>query len=484
MSRRRVRIAALLPLLLALPAFAQEEAPKEKEPPVPEAREQSPAHDLFDQAARAITNAGSISYHAKSYAKGGLIESLTPTVEADVQQIRALGGAIPGWRVRSTGTSRPRSDAPVDFDVAWLAATVEFVDHGAKKVVERTLLDARKHKPFTASNPAKIDEFTAARPFTRELAAKDVAIEGRETFGGVECDVVAVTTGKIRTRWWIATSDRLPRKSERIIGGGGQGDASMFVEVTDLRLNASPQDAAGNLRVPVPEGYTEDRAAPPRPTPPKSNPAGTPVKGAEGAEGDGGGGGGGGGATRTAPPVPEVPAGPRPAPDFSLKTPAGETVTLSSLKGSVVVLEFAGTWAISLRDARPELEAFVQAHKDRPVRVFSLAVREKSKEKAIEDFRKGGFTFGLLLDADETARAYRARTFPSYAVVNPAGDLVMEPSAYVKGDTMKALRDATAAALGGGTAPGGMTPPTPPIHPTPAASPEKGGSPSKEEGPG
>jgi hypothetical protein len=118
----------------------------------------------------------------------------------------------------------------------------------------------------------------------------------------------------------------------------------------------------------------------------------------------------------------------------------------------VVVLEFGGSWAVTLRDSRPEFDRFLKDHKDAPVRGYSLAVREKEDENAVTEYRRprqgaGPHEFALLLRADEVARAYRVMTYPSYAVVDRRGLLVLEPGPYVKGETLAQVRRAVEAAL-------------------------------------
>jgi thiol-disulfide isomerase/thioredoxin len=165
------------------------------------------------------------------------------------------------------------------------------------------------------------------------------------------------------------------------------------------------------------------------------------------------------------PPAPVAPAV-RKAPDFELKDPKGAAVSLASLKGNVVVLEFAGTWCLPLRDAHPELEALTKDYAHHPVKVYMLDVREKSSANAIDDLSKGGFTFGLLLDADPVARLYDIKTYPSYAIVDKEGTLKEVVGNYAKYDTMNSVRDAIESATGG--------PPVPkPENPNPAPKPDE-----------
>jgi len=269
----------------------------------------------------------------------------------------------------------------------------------------------------------RMDELTAVRPFTKELASTSFEPLSREVVGGVECQAVRVVTGsKIHTTWWFGVEDHLPRKSERVLGGGKGDDAFLICELTDVRVDGAPASAARNLRVSVPEGYTEDRPSRPTPAAPTPEPEGGSVKGDGTPDG----------AVTTSSTAAPVVTGPVAAPDFELVDADGQKVSLASLRGSVVVLEFAGTWCLSTRDSRPELDALAKAHKGKPVRCYSLAVREKSREVAVSEFRKGGYEFGLLLDADSVARSYGVRAYPSFVVVDAAGMVRVGAKVYAK----------------------------------------------------
>ena len=66
-----------------------------------------------------------------------------------------------------------------------------------------------------------------------------------------------------------------------------------------------------------------------------------------------------------------------PAPDFSLSSPDGRTVTLSGQKGRVVLLNFWATWCDSCREEFPALEELQRARAADAFELLAVSVDEE-----------------------------------------------------------------------------------------------------------
>lgn len=92
----------------------------------------------------------------------------------------------------------------------------------------------------------------------------------------------------------------------------------------------------------------------------------------------------------------------QPAPDFQLKDISGQTISLASLKGKVVVLDFWATWCVPCHENFPAMQQLVNHYKDDQHVVFLFTdTRERSADYvrlANADMEKNHYTFKVLFD--------------------------------------------------------------------------------------
>jgi peroxiredoxin len=119
------------------------------------------------------------------------------------------------------------------------------------------------------------------------------------------------------------------------------------------------------------------------------------------------------------PIAPEVGAQ---APDFTVETLDGETVTLAGLRGQTVVLNFWATWCGPCRVEMPDLQAFADRAGET---VRLIAINQGEAPETVRQWAAElGLTFPIGLDpAGEAARPYHLRGLPSTYIIAPDGTI-------------------------------------------------------------
>ncbi|MGI6536968.1 MAG: TlpA disulfide reductase family protein [Caldicoprobacterales bacterium] len=121
-----------------------------------------------------------------------------------------------------------------------------------------------------------------------------------------------------------------------------------------------------------------------------------------------------------------------PIEDFELKDLDGNTVKLSDQKGKIVFLNFWATWCPPCRDEMPYMQEFHEKYKDEDVVILAVNPNQvenrgmDNAEKAEESVRKFiseyGYTFPILLDADDSVWAvYQQRGVPTNYIIDKEG---------------------------------------------------------------
>jgi peroxiredoxin len=111
------------------------------------------------------------------------------------------------------------------------------------------------------------------------------------------------------------------------------------------------------------------------------------------------------------------------APDFTLQTLNGRTVSLSDYQGQVVLLNTWATWCPPCRAEMPDLEAYYRKHQGDGFVV--LAVNSQESPDTVAAFlEEQDFTFPVLLDPDGVVmKDYAVYGLPTSAFIDRDGML-------------------------------------------------------------
>ena len=225
-------------------------------------------------------------------------------------------------------------------------------------------------------------EFGQDDPFGSELKGK-FRYERQESVGDVLCDVIYVeskTPGE-HSRWFFG-ADGLPRRVERMsyVFPDLPPEQRLIKTLTLTDLDIAPQLAAADFRLSLPEGYEEFELQ---------------------------------------PRAPLLTAG-TVAPDWHLQTPDGRTVSLASLRGNVVLMDFWATWCVPCKIAMPGIQKLHEHFEGKPVTVVGVNCQDADgNPEAYMD--KKNYTYTLLLNGDRVSEAYNVTGLPTVYVIDPEG---------------------------------------------------------------
>jgi peroxiredoxin len=137
----------------------------------------------------------------------------------------------------------------------------------------------------------------------------------------------------------------------------------------------------------------------------------------------------------------------KPAPDFELKNAGGEAVSLSSLRGKVVLLDFWASWCEPCKKELPLLAALAKKLKPRGVEVLAVNIDEK-RANAEQFLKAHKVVLEVLFDegGKVAAARYDPPTMPTSFVIDADGVVRHVNSGFEPGDEKKLEKQLTSLA--------------------------------------
>lgn len=116
------------------------------------------------------------------------------------------------------------------------------------------------------------------------------------------------------------------------------------------------------------------------------------------------------------------------APDFTVKTPKGESIKLSSLRGKIVLLDFWASWCRPCRMENPNVVAAYSKYKDKGFTVFSISLDDNAQNwvQAIQQDGLAWPNHGSELKKwnSEIAHEYNVNSIPASFLIDKDGKIV------------------------------------------------------------
>ncbi len=137
-------------------------------------------------------------------------------------------------------------------------------------------------------------------------------------------------------------------------------------------------------------------------------------------------------------PPPPLPAG-TPAPAFTTQTVAGKPLSLKSLRGKVVLLDYWATWCGPCQMATPTLETLYKKFGSQGLRVVGLSVDDPRSVGGVKPFMKH-FGMTYIVSASPVANgraqsAYHVNGIPSQFLIDKKGIVRWSQSGYSESES-------------------------------------------------
>lgn len=114
----------------------------------------------------------------------------------------------------------------------------------------------------------------------------------------------------------------------------------------------------------------------------------------------------------------------RAAPDFTLGGIEGQPVTLSKLRGQVVVMNFWASWCTECHEEQDALDQTWQRYRDSGVVMLGVDFQDTS-DGARDYMHQSGLTYPVVEDKEsKTALAYGIRGIPETFLIDRTGQIV------------------------------------------------------------
>jgi peroxiredoxin len=117
----------------------------------------------------------------------------------------------------------------------------------------------------------------------------------------------------------------------------------------------------------------------------------------------------------------------QPAPEISLPNPEGQIVTLSSMKGKYVLVDFWAKWCGPCRQENPNVVKVFNKYKDKGFTVFGVSL-DRKKEDWIQAIQQDGLTWTHVSDLkfwqSEAAKTYNISAIPFSLLLDPNGVII------------------------------------------------------------
>lgn len=121
------------------------------------------------------------------------------------------------------------------------------------------------------------------------------------------------------------------------------------------------------------------------------------------------------------------------APAWELTSLSNEKVSLESLKGKLILIDFFYKSCYPCRLALPVLQSLHEKYKDKGLAIIGVDPYDKRESNIAEFLAKRGVTYPVLLQGKQTANDYHVTAYPTIYLIDKKGIIINAHSGYGEG---------------------------------------------------
>ena len=126
------------------------------------------------------------------------------------------------------------------------------------------------------------------------------------------------------------------------------------------------------------------------------------------------------------------------APEIALENPAGETITLSSLRGKYVLVDFWASWCGPCRRENPNVVRVYHEYSDRNFEILGVSL-DRTRSKWLQAIAQDGLRWLHVSDLkywkSQAAVDYQINAIPATFLIDPNGKIIAK---NLRGENMEA----------------------------------------------
>ncbi|WP_258104305.1 peroxiredoxin [Marinoscillum sp. MHG1-6] len=115
------------------------------------------------------------------------------------------------------------------------------------------------------------------------------------------------------------------------------------------------------------------------------------------------------------------------APEISLPSPDGEIITLSSLKGNYVLIDFWAGWCRPCRMENPNVVRLYKMYQDKNFEILGVSL-DRTRDQWVKAIEQDGLIWKHVSDLSyfnsEAAQAYQINSIPATYLIDPDGKII------------------------------------------------------------